>query len=191
MKLFKKFALDLPADLKAPSANRHLLPVGKLILLFLISTFSASICWAQPSGKPSSFLISDPLMLLCPGVGQKKIDNEFAYSGQAIGNFYCNPLVLDGMALDYNAFTLESKGELKLIKGDPKNGKVTEIPFYLRIRRNGMPIAHPCGDGVIFSKIEISAILKAAKNGDELIVEPVNKEDWPAKRIVRIGWDGC
>jgi len=44
---------------------------------------------------------------------------------------------------------------------------------------------------VIFSKIEISAILKAAKDGDELIVEPVNKEDWPAKRIVKIGWDGC
>ena len=191
MKLFENFAGCLPADRNAPVASRPLQPAGRLIVLFLISSSFASISWAQPCGKASSFLMSDPLMLLCPGVRQKKIDNEFAYSGQAVGTFYCNPLILDGMAFDYNAFTLESKGELKLIKGDPKSGKVTEIPFYLRIRRNGMPIAHPCGEGVIFSRIEISAILKAARNGDELIVEPVNKEDWPAKRIIKIGGDGC
>jgi len=65
-----------------------------------------------------------------------------------------------------------------------------EIPFYLHLRRNGVLITHPCGNGVIFSKIEISIILKAAQNGDDLIIEPVNEEDWPAKRIVTIG-DKC
>jgi hypothetical protein len=80
---------------------------------------------------------------------------------------------------------------LKVIKGDPKNGEVTEIPFYLHLRRNGTIVVHPCGDNVMFSKIEISSILTIAQNGDELIIEPVNKEDWPAKRIVRIGGDGC
>lgn len=99
--------------------------------------------------------------------------------------------MLDGLAFDYNAFTLESKGELKLIKGEPKSGRVVDIPFYLHLRRNGMLVQHPCGEGVIFSKIEISTILKVALDGDELIVEPVNKEDWPAKRIVKIGWNGC
>ncbi len=183
MKLFRK--------LRVATADRQCLPVRRFFLVVLISTCSTSFSGAQPSCKFGSFLNLDPLLLLCPGVGQKKIDNEFAYSGQAIGNFYCNPLLLDGMALDYNAFTSESKGELKLIKGDQKSGKLTEIPFYLRLRRNGTVVAHPCGEGVIFSKIEISAILKAAKDGDELIVEPVNKEDWPAKRIIRIGWSGC
>ena len=98
--------------------------------------------------------------------------------------------MLAGVAFDYNAFTLESKGELTLIKGDPKSGKVVEIPFYLNLRRNGMLLTHPCGEGVIFSKAEISTILKIAQNGDELIVEPVKKEDWPAKRIIKIG-GGC
>lgn len=190
MKLFKKIA-GVGADKHGQPAVRHGLPLRRFILLFLISTCSASFSWAQPSCKFSSSLKFDPLLLLCPGAGQKKIDNEFAYSGQAIGNFYCNPLVLDGMVFDYNKFTLETKGELKLTKGDPMSGKATEIPFYLRLRRNGTFIAHPCGEGVIFSKIEISAILEAAKDGDELIVEPVNKEDWPAKRIIRIGWSGC
>ena len=176
MKLFKKIAT---------------LPVGRFTLFFLFSTCCASLTWAQPSCRLNAFLNADPFLLSCPGAGQQKGDNEFAYSGQPNGNFYCNPLTLDGLAFDYNAFTLESKGELKLIKGEPKSGRVVEIPFYLHLRRNGILVTHPCGGGVIFSKDEVSAILKVAQDGDELIVEPVNKEDWPAKRIVKVGWKGC
>ena len=161
------------------------------VMFFLFWTCCASLTWAQPSPSFNSFLNSDPFLLSCPGAGKQKRDNEFAYNGQPNGNFYCNPLVLDGLAFDYSAFTLESKGELKLIKGDRKSGKTVEIPFYLHLRRNGVFVTHACGKGVIFSKIEISTILKSAQDGDELIVEPVNKEDWPAKRIMKIGWDGC
>jgi hypothetical protein len=153
------------------------------ILFFLLSTCCASLTWAQPFSSFSSFLNPD-----C--ATQEKRDNEFAYSGRPNGNFYCNPLMLEGVAFNYNAFTLKSQGELKLIKGDSKTGKIVEIPFYLSLRRNGMLVTHTCGRGVIFSKAEISTILKIAKDGDELIVEPVNKEDWPAKRIVKIV-DGC
>jgi len=158
-------------------------------IFFLLATCCASLTWAQSFRSFSSFPNYDPLLLSCPGA--EKRDNEFAYSGQPNGNFYCNPLMLEGVAFDYNAFTLESKGELKLIKDEPKSGKIVEIPFYLYLRRNGMLVTHPCGEGVIFSKVEISAILKVAQMGDELIVEPVHKEDWPAKRIVKIGGNGC
>lgn len=157
-------------------------------IFFLLAIGFVSLTWAQSSNSSSLFLNYDPLLLSCPGAERRH--NEFAYSGQPNGNFYCNPLMLEDVAFDYNAFTLESKGELKLIKGEPKSGKIVEIPFYLYLRRNGMLVGHPCGEGVIFSKVEISTILKAAQNGDELIVEPVNKEDWPAKRIVKIG-DRC
>jgi len=123
MKLFKKLT-------HLPTSTQGGLPINRFTMFFLISACSASFSWAQTSSKVNSFLNFDPLLLLCPGVGQKKVDNEFAYSGEAIGNFYCNPLVLNGMAFDHNTFTLESQGELRLIKGDPKNGKVTEIPFF-------------------------------------------------------------
>jgi hypothetical protein len=141
-------------------------------IFLLFSTCCASLTWAQP-------LSPDCL-------DQKKRDNEFANNGKPNGNFYCNPMMLEGVAFNYNAFTLKSEGELKLIKGDPKSGKIVEIPFYLHLRRNGMLVTHTCGEGVIFSKAEISTILKVAQDGDELIVEPVNKDDWPAKRIVKI-----
>jgi hypothetical protein len=152
-------------------------------IFFLLTTCCASLTWAQPFRSFSSFLNPDCAAL-------EKHDNEFAYSGQPNGNFYCNPLMLEGVVFNFNAFTLKSKGELKLIKGEPNSGKVVEIPFYLHLRRNGVLVTHTCGKGVIFSKAEISTILKAAQDGDELIVEPVKKEDWPAKRIVKI-IDGC
>jgi hypothetical protein len=154
-------------------------------IFFLLATCCASLTWAQ------SFRRFSPLLnpySYCADQGKR--NNEFAYSGQPNGFFYCNPLMLEGVKFDYNAFTLESKGELTVIKEEPKSGKAVEIPFYLYLRRNGMLVTGPCGECVIFTKAEISTILKVAQNGDELIVEPVNKEDWPAKRIVKIG-DGC
>jgi hypothetical protein len=155
----------------------------KSFLAVLLATCCATFTLAQSFPGFNSYLSPDCQWL-------SKRNNELAYSGEPNGHFYCNPLVLDGAAFDYLTFGLESKGELKLTKEDAKTGKVVEIPFHLHLRRNGKFVTHPCGEGVIFSKIEISVILKVAQDGDELIVEPVNKEDWPAKRIVRIG-DKC
>lgn len=154
-----------------------------LTIFFLFSTCCVSLSWAQPFRDFSSVVNPD-----C--ADQEKRDHEFTYAGQPKGNFYCNPLTLEGVAFDYNAFTLKSKGELKLIKGDAKSGKTVEIPFYLHLRRGGLLVTHTYGKGLTFSEVEISGILKFAKEGDELIVEPANKEDWPAKRIVKIV-DGC
>ncbi len=155
----------------------------KSLTIFLFSACCASLTWAQSFRSFGEF--PNPYC-----ADQGKHNHEFAYSGPPDGFFYCNPLMLDGVAFSYHEFTLESKGELKLIKEGSKSGKTVEIPFYLYLRRNGMLVAHPCGEGVIFSRIEISTIMKIAQNGDELIVEPANKEDWPAKRIVKIG-DKC
>lgn len=152
-------------------------------MFFLLATCCASFTFAQSFRSFSS--LPNPYCLEL-----QKRNNEFAYSGQTEGIFHCNPLMLEGQPLDYFAFGLESRGELKLIKGDAKSGNIVEIPFYLHLRRNGVPVKYPCGEGVIFSKVEISAILEVAQDGDELIFEPVNKEDWPAKRIIKIG-DKC
>jgi len=133
----------------------------------------------------------DFLMLSCPGLPLKTIDNEYVDRGEAIGNFYCNPLRLAGSVFDYNTFTLESKGELQLVKGDPKTGKMVDIPFSIHLRRDGKLVAGSCVDGVVYTRIDIATILEFAEKGDELIVEPFNKEDWPAKRIVRIEPQGC
>jgi hypothetical protein len=163
-------------------------------IFFLLTTCYVSMAWAQPPNpdcaeQKTDFSLEALLTGHSTGV-QRKRNNEFTHTGKPNGIFYCNPLTLKGVALNYNALTLESKGELKLIKGEPKNGKIVEIPFYLHLRRKGKLITPWGGKNVIFSKVEISGILKAAQEGDELIVEPANEEDWPAKRIVKIGYKG-
>jgi hypothetical protein len=154
-----------------------------LISLFVICICCATLAVAQPFHSFSSFVNPDCAQ-------QEKRDNEFSYNGKPRGDFFCNPLVLDGQPFQFRNFTLKSKGELRLIKGEPATGKAVDIPFFLHLRRNGILIPHLCGDKIIFTKIEISMILKLALDGDELIIEPVNQEDWPAKRIVDIR-GGC
>jgi hypothetical protein len=120
-------------------------------------------------------------------------DNELVARARSTGNFYCNPLVLNGKPLDYGGFSRQSKGELTLIKGAPFTALNTQIPFYVYLRRNGVLIKLP-GEALSGKrlKIEISTILKFSKTGDELIIEPANADDWQAKRILKLlEADGC
>ncbi|HEY8934968.1 MAG TPA: hypothetical protein VIM65_07090 [Cyclobacteriaceae bacterium] len=120
-------------------------------------------------------------------------DNEFVISAKAVGKFFDNPLRLDGYTLDYRAFSLESKGELTLIKGATLTSDTVQIPFYIYLRRDGTVINLPGKEAKRpqHVKVDISTILKYAAPGDQLIIEPVNKEDWQAKRILKLLEGGC
>src|SRR6478609_580821 len=51
-------------------------------------------------------------------------DNEFAKKTvDDTSDFYCNPLRLDGSALDYNSFTMNSRGILYIARGNPSTSK--------------------------------------------------------------------
>ena len=65
-------------------------------------------------------------------------DNELVRHG--IGqdaNFYANPLQINGKALDYDIFDMNTKGILTVVKGNPNSKEAQTIPFYVSIRRNG------------------------------------------------------
>ena len=122
-----------------------------------------------------------------------KQDNEYTNTGYEQGNCYRNPLMLDGKPLDYNVFSLESEGELTLIKGAAITGNTTKVPFYAYLRRDGNKVIIPGKERPDPKqiKIEISEILRHAKPGDQLVIEPIKKEDGPAKRILKLLRGGC
>jgi hypothetical protein len=126
-------------------------------------------------------------------VKQVTQDNEYASTGYELGIFYRNPLMLNGKPLDYNTFNVESKGELTVIKGETVTGKTTQVPFHVYLRRDGYKVLIPGSQGSDKSqiKIDISQILQHAKPGDQLVIEPVNKEDGPAKRILKLLGGNC
>jgi hypothetical protein len=120
-------------------------------------------------------------------------DNEYTTTGYEQGSFLVNPLMLDGEPLDYSIFGLRSKGELTLAKEATTTAQLTQIPFYMYLRRNGKKVFIPGKEspGSKQIKIEISEILNYAKPGDQLIIEPARKEDGPAKRILKLLENGC
>ena len=98
------------------------------------------------------------------------------------GDFYSNPLILNTKPLDYQSFTIRSRGLLAMVEGNPKDTKAVRIPFRAYLMRNGQ---------VVFSghsqmlcevlEVNLSDILTFALAGDELIIEPSRKADNKAK----------
>lgn len=120
-------------------------------------------------------------------------DNEYTSTGDEQGSFFCNPLMLNERPLDYNAFSLKSTGDLTVIKGAAISGEKTHIPFYVYLRRNGNKVLVPGKErpDLNQTKIDISEILGYAQPGDQLVIEPIRKEDGSAKRILKLLNGGC
>jgi hypothetical protein len=102
-----------------------------------------------------------------------------------------NSLSLDGKPLDYSEFSLRSKGELTVVK--ELDSYRTRVFFYVYLTRNGNRVLNSGNDrfNISETKIEISVILKHAAPGDQLVIEPVRKEDYAAKKILNLLEGGC
>jgi hypothetical protein len=161
-------------------------------LLMLLTSIIGSRTFAQDSMQTfSSYKLFNQIQISQRG---KEViqDNEYTSTGFERGNFYDNPLMLDGKPLDYNIFNLGSKGELTVIKGAAITAKTIQVPFYAYLRRDGKKVIIP---GERYNpkqmKIDLSEILRFAKPGDQLVIEPNSKEDGPVKRILKLLGGGC
>jgi hypothetical protein len=158
-----------------------------------IVVISLNVLFAPPVFAQTSFDLKEVLDLRkMDRVEEVMQDNEFEISAESVGKFFCNPLLLDGQPLDYRAFNVASRGELTLIKGDALTGSPMQIPFYIYLRRDGKILGQQSDKALKKKlwKIELPTLLKFAEPGDQLIIEPVNKEDWQAKRILKL-LGGC
>lgn len=98
---------------------------------------------------------------------------------------YANPILLNGQPLDYAAFSIKSKGMLTLMKGKPTSPEAVKIPFRVYLRRNGM-IVYEKKSATKLTQIEISEVLALSKAGDQIIINPTEKADYKAKRIINV-----
>jgi hypothetical protein len=165
---------------------KHL--IKSYILVLLLTVITGSWTFAQDSIRVDFFAQTENSDRL----KEILLDNEYTSTGYEQGNFYSNPLTLNGKPLDFFEFNLGSKGELTVIKGAAATGKTIQVPFYAYLRRDGNRVFIPGYEKPDISqvKLDISEILRHAKRGDHLVIEPVNKVDGPAKRILKL-LDGC
>lgn len=161
------------------------------ILLMLLTVIIGSRTFAQDFCGLNLLILNQTQNLA--RANEVMQNNEYTSTGYEKGNFYCNPLMLNGKPIDYNVFNLESKGELTVIKGAAITGNTTQVPFYVYLRRDGSKVFIPdYGKSDLHqTKIDISEILIYAAPGDQLVIEAVKKEDGSVKRILKLVKDGC
>jgi hypothetical protein len=120
-------------------------------------------------------------------------DNELVRNdiGQD-ANFSTNPLLINGKLLDYNTFSLGTQGILTLVRGNSASKEAQPIPFSISIRRNGKIVEDKKMSffNKTLYKVNLSDIFSVSQHGDILIVNPVGKEDWKAKRLLKL-LGGC
>lgn len=143
--------------------NQHTIRTGLMLLVTLVAT---RMMLAQTVLLASNRLPNEP-------------DRERKFSS--------NPLVLDGNSLDYNFFSIFSKGRLAVVSGDPASKEAVKIPFRIYLRRNGSIIQKGAFDNIRqYYDVDIATVLALAQHGDELVVDPVYKSDWVARRVLRV-----
>jgi hypothetical protein len=161
------------------------------ILMMLLTVMTASRTFAQ------DFFNSDGKLKLewAKQDRAKEVmqDNEYTNTGYETGLFLSNPLMLNGKPLDYGEFNVGSEGELTVSKGTVIPGQSTQVPFYVYLRRDGNKVLIPGKEKYDPKqvKVDLSKILQYAKPGDLLVIESVNKEDGPVKRILKLLGGGC
>lgn len=99
--------------------------------------------------------------------------------------FYCNAVLLKNKPFR-SVLSPITTGKVSVVYGDPDGMKREKIPFYIRLERNGQTVSSLEYARKQFYDFEISQMLKYAKKNDRLIITPVNKEDWRAKRVIKI-----
>ncbi len=113
-------------------------------------------------------------------------DNEFSPQNTPDKFFFCNPLLLNGQSIDFSNFRISSKGVLRMMHGEPESKAATPVKFKICLRRNGLKVESKqikfLDKELLY--VEISEVLAYSRPGDHLIIKPVNKEDWRAKRIL-------
>ncbi len=122
-----------------------------------------------------------------------KMDNELEPSDEGTyEDIHSNPLLLNGHLLNYNDFSVNSVGVLKLMTGDPTSSEAKQISFTICLRRNGKILRDPSMEFMNkeLNEVEISSVLQFALSDDHLIITPVEKKYWKAKRILRVA-RGC
>lgn len=101
--------------------------------------------------------------------------------------FFRNPLLLNDKVVDPTAFSTASIGKLSMVKGDPESGRKIKVPFYAYIKRSGFII-----DGGTYARnralteVDITQLLKFAKAGDQLVIDPANKNDEIGRRVITV-----
>lgn len=115
------------------------------------------------------------------------VDLLAAASGKKMAGFYWHSVLLNGQLLDETRFSIQSRGTLVVVAGNPDLGDPQRIPFRIYLKRGRSIVQQGQSDPTrdVYNA-DVSQVLAFAIPGDELIIEPSRKSDALPKRSIQL-----
>ncbi len=107
-----------------------------------------------------------------------------ALIGNGAGGAY-NTLMLNGKVTDETTLSSVTTGKLSLVALHAGTGESQLIPFYAYVIREGKIVdADAFAHNHAVTEIEISAILKTARYGDQMIIDPAGENTARNRKVI-------
>jgi hypothetical protein len=106
---------------------------------------------------------------------------------ETMDGFYWSPVLLNGHSVSPAQLATASAGKVSLVKFDSEFNRVTKVPFLIYLKRGGKIVngdAYAHNNAVLEG--DIYEILKPARAGDQLIIDPVNQDDQIGRRVITV-----
>jgi hypothetical protein len=106
---------------------------------------------------------------------------------EATEKYPYNSVLLNGVAIEFSQLSLVNRGVVSLVRGNPQAMVKTNVPFRVYLQRNGKIIdADTYASHYPMLQYQFADILKFAKAGDEIIIEPADKNDPAARTVIPV-----
>ncbi len=98
---------------------------------------------------------------------------------------YCNPLTINGHPLNYDTFSLNSRGVLAVVEAASQRHKPVSFRVYLR--RAGAIVRQGASNETrdVYSA-QLDELLPFARFGDELVIEPTQATNQQIRRVIKL-----
>ncbi len=129
----------------------------------------------QNISKIAGVLLIAGLLTLVQSAFNTRETEDLAYSR----------VLFNGQPLGVSTMTLDARGVLTVIANDPTLTKVITIPFRVYLRRGELTVKQvDSQSGQALNEVEISKLLVAARQGDELVIEPLGANLQKTQKVI-------
>ncbi|MEO6288029.1 MAG: hypothetical protein ABIN80_06370 [Dyadobacter sp.] len=96
-------------------------------------------------------------------------------------------VLLNGVAVEFSQLSLVNRGVVSLVRGNPQAMVKTNVPFKVYLQRAGKIVdADTYASHYAMLQYQFADILKFARAGDEIIIEPADKNDPVGRRVIPV-----
>lgn len=96
-------------------------------------------------------------------------------------------VMFNNIPLTTSTMLLDARGVLAMVEGDPTNVHAKKIPFLVYVKRGDAIVNQASSEtSKRVNEVELGKLLMGAKNGDELIIEPIKPDQEKSRRVIKL-----